>query len=75
MLVLTRKQGEEILVGRDVVVRVCKITPTTVSIAIGAPEDVRIVRREIMHGRTPDEVFGPPIIAPAGPLADPRTQG
>ena len=48
MLVLSRKEGEEILLPElDIVVRVLKVRGKTVSIGIEAPRGIRIVRSEL----------------------------
>ncbi len=56
MLVLSRKVGEQILIGNDIVVTVNRIDGNRVSIGIQAPTDVRIVRQEL---RPFDEVTAP----------------
>jgi len=48
-LVLSRKEGEEIvLIEAGVTIRIDDIKGNRVSIAIEAPKDVRVMRREIM---------------------------
>lgn len=47
MLVLTRKPGEEILIGEDVKVTIVRIGPNTVRIGIEAPREMRILRTEL----------------------------
>lgn len=57
MLVLSRKPGEKILIGDDVVVTIVRIGPNTVRIGIEAPRTMNIVREEIdihTHGDSPD---------------------
>lgn len=48
MLVLSRKVGERILLGVDVVISVVRIGPNTVKIGIAAPKDMNIVREELV---------------------------
>lgn len=49
MLVLTRKRGERVFVGRDVTVMVTKVLPNgAVRLAISAPPNVPIVREELL---------------------------
>ena len=48
MLVLSRKQGEEILIGDDVRLVVQRIGGNRVTIAIEAPEHVTITRSELL---------------------------
>lgn len=47
MLVLTRKQGEEILIGHDIQITVTAIVGDKVRIGISAPPEVRVDRREV----------------------------
>lgn len=47
MLVLSRRIGERIRIGGDIVVTVNRIEGNRVSIGIDAPSDVRIVRGEL----------------------------
>ena len=46
-LVLRRKVGEEIAVGDDVVIGVVEVNNNAVKLAITAPDDVHILRREL----------------------------
>jgi carbon storage regulator len=48
MLVLTRRAGEAIRIGEDVVVYVTGINDSQVKVAIEAPEKVRILREELL---------------------------
>ncbi len=47
MLVLTRKQGEGILIGGDIAVTVISIDGDKVRIGIQAPKNVRVIREEL----------------------------
>lgn len=47
MLVLSRKSGEELIIGDNIRVVVNKIAGNRVSLAIRAPKDVRVVRGEL----------------------------
>ncbi len=47
MLVLSRKIGEEIKIGKDIVISVVKVEGTTVRIGIEAPKHVPILRMEV----------------------------
>ncbi|MCI0630523.1 MAG: carbon storage regulator CsrA, partial [Phycisphaerales bacterium] len=47
MLVLTRRREEEIVIGDDIVVRVVDIKGDRVRIAIEAPREVGVHRREV----------------------------
>ncbi|MEM9825836.1 MAG: carbon storage regulator [Planctomycetota bacterium] len=52
MLVLSRKEGEELLIGDDIVLTVNRISGNRVAIGIQAPRDVRIVRGELERQET-----------------------
>jgi carbon storage regulator len=47
MLVLSRKPGERLMIGDDVVLVINKIAGNRVTIAIEAPRNVRVVRGEL----------------------------
>lgn len=47
MLVLTRKPGEKILVGDDVVVTLVRVGPNSARIGVIAPRTMRIKRSEL----------------------------
>lgn len=49
MLVLSRKPGEQILIGDDIVVTVHRLSGNRVSIGIDAPQTYRIVRGELQQ--------------------------
>ena len=54
MLVLTRRQGESIVIGNGIKLTVVSVGPGRVKIGIVAPPDVRIDREEI-HARIQQE--------------------
>ena len=47
MLVLSRKEGERLVIGDNVVVTVNRISGNRITLGIEAPRDVRIVRGEL----------------------------
>jgi carbon storage regulator len=49
MLVLTRKLGEKIHIGRDITVSIVEINGTKIRLGIEAPEEVRIFRSELVE--------------------------
>lgn len=53
MLVQSRTEGEQLVIGDDVIITVVKVTGKKVSIGISAPKDIRIFRRESID-RKPD---------------------
>lgn len=48
MLILSRKPGEKILVGEDVVITIVRIGPSSVRLGIEAPQGVSIMREELV---------------------------
>jgi carbon storage regulator len=55
MLVLSRKSGERIRIGGDIVISIERIGTETVKIGIDAPQDVRILREELIELEGDDE--------------------
>ena len=54
MLVLSRKEGEQLLIGDDIVLTINRINGNRVAIGIEAPRDVRILRGELeRHAQVP----------------------
>jgi carbon storage regulator len=53
MLVLTRKQGEQIRVGDNICVTVLAIEGNRVRLGLTAPADVSILRVELVSSRNP----------------------
>ncbi|KAA5545140.1 carbon storage regulator [Roseiconus nitratireducens] len=51
MLVLSRKAGEKLVIGDDVVLTINRISGNRVAIGIEAPRDVRIVRGELVRSQ------------------------
>lgn len=49
MLVLSRKAGQRIHIGDDVVVEIRRVAGNRVTIALEAPRDVRILRGELQQ--------------------------
>lgn len=47
MLILTRKQGESFLLGDNIQISISEISGDRVRIAIEAPKDVKILRKEL----------------------------
>lgn len=47
MLVLTRKRGERILIGDDIVVTILEIKGDAIRVGVDAPSGVRIQRHEV----------------------------
>lgn len=47
MLVIGRKKGESLLIGEDVEITIVKIENGSVKIAISAPKEIGILRKEL----------------------------
>lgn len=47
MLVITRKNNESILIGDNIEIVVVKIDDGSVKLAINAPKDIQILRKEL----------------------------
>jgi carbon storage regulator len=54
MLVLSRKLGEKIVIGDNIVVTVVKIDRNQIRIGIEAPHDIPVYREEIAPERLAD---------------------
>ncbi len=68
MLVLTRKPGEKVFIGDDIVVAVVEVTGNRVRIGIDAPDHVRILREELAVWR--EEAEGEAQVLPALKLSN-----
>ena len=47
MLVITRKKGEALLIGDDIEITVVKLDDGSVKLAIDAPREITILRKEL----------------------------
>ena len=56
MLVLSRKLGEKIVIGDNIVITVVKIDRNQIRIGIEAPHDIPVYREEILPARETSEV-------------------
>jgi carbon storage regulator len=65
-LVLTRKIGESIIIGDDVVVRVMAIQGGSVRLGIDAPPEVAVDREEIRQRKENDGSDGGPVVHKIG---------
>ena len=49
MLILARKEDEEILLGNEIVIKVVEISGNSVKLGIDAPKSMVILRRELQE--------------------------
>ncbi|QDU55807.1 carbon storage regulator [Aeoliella mucimassa] len=56
MLVLSRKAGQRVHIGNDIVIEVRRVAGNRVTIALEAPRDVRILRGELQQAATEFEI-------------------
>lgn len=47
MLILTRRPGESVFVGHDIIITVTQVTGQQVRIGIEAPKEVKVLRAEL----------------------------
>ncbi len=47
MLIIWRRPGESIVIGEDIEIQVTEIGPTRVKLAITAPKEVAVMRKEV----------------------------
>lgn len=49
MLVLSRKLGERVVVGKDITLTILRASKSRVTIGIEAPKDMKVTRQEPKH--------------------------
>lgn len=49
MLVITRKKDESLLIGDDIEIKIVRVEDGSVKLAISAPKDVSILRKEVFE--------------------------
>lgn len=54
MLVLSRRHGERLLIGDNVVITIVRINGNNVKIGVDAPRSVRVIREELKDNDEPD---------------------
>lgn len=73
MLVLSRKAGQKIHIGDDIVIEIRRIAGNRVTVALEAPRDKRILRGELQEVATEfDLEFSEPEAEPAYAGRSPR---
>lgn len=58
MLVLTRKQGESIIIGDDIKVKILDISSNFIKIGIDAPREIPVYREELLNKESDNESRG-----------------
>ena len=59
MLILTRRVGEALFIGDDIEVAVLGVKGNQVRVGVHAPEDVTVLREELL-----DRVYPPSVVEP-----------
>jgi carbon storage regulator CsrA len=72
MLVLTRRAGEQIVIGNGIRVTVVSVGPGRVKLGIEAPPDVRVDRQEIHEKILQERVTGSTVQTAARPELPPE---
>ena len=65
MLILTRRVGETVMIGEDIVVTVLGIKGNQVRIGVQAPKNVAVHREELLKRINEGEAAPPPAERPA----------
>jgi len=52
MLILTRKKGESVLIGKNVTVKILEVEGDRVRIGISAPKEMKVLRTELYDSIT-----------------------
>jgi carbon storage regulator len=73
MLIITRRPGEKVMVGEDIVVHVMEIVGNSVRVGIEAPRSVPVYREEIWNA-VREENRAAAVAAP-GDLPQPTRRG
>lgn len=58
MLILRRREGEAILIGDEIEIEIVQIGANKVKIGVRAPDDVRVIRKEIQIVGAENEAAG-----------------
>lgn len=56
MLILTRRSGESFVIGKDTVVGVLGVKGNQVRIGVHAPDDVKILREELLSDKEQEQL-------------------
>ena len=64
MLILTRKQGESFMLGDNIEISITEVNGDRVRIAIDAPKDVKILRKELVDAMALNKEAAEATVAP-----------
>ncbi|AUZ86108.1 carbon storage regulator CsrA [Methylophaga nitratireducenticrescens] len=56
MLILTRRVGESLIIGNDTVVGILGVKGNQVRVGVHAPDDVRILREELLSDEEQEQL-------------------
>lgn len=74
MLIITRRPGEKVMVGDDVVVHVMEIVGNSVRVGIEAPRSVPVYREEIWNAVRAENEAAARVAPDSLPAPAPKTQ-
>jgi carbon storage regulator len=60
VLIITRRAGERIMLGDDVVIEVIEVAGSSVRVGIQAPKSLPVYREEIWHAMAEGKAGGAP---------------
>lgn len=72
MLVLSRKPGERIVIGDNIVVTIVKAEGNQIRVGVEAPADVSVFREEIAPSKPKSKSKAPRADSPSAPARRPR---
>lgn len=58
MLIITRRPGERVMIGDDVVIAILDVKGSNVRIGIDAPREVAVYREELLEAMKADKAAG-----------------
>lgn len=64
MLVLSRKKNERIIIGNEIIIKVVEIKGNRVSLGIVAPDNVLVIRSELLNEERDDIISTRPLDKP-----------
>lgn len=65
MLILTRKQGESFMLGDDIEITISEVNGDRVRIAIDAPKEVKVLRKELVDAMALNKEAAESTVAPS----------